>query len=60
MPMTTPKKPRETPTPRDQPAPRRPFYYPAGVGCFFWVFVLFLIWFLIGLWGGLVWWPWWW
>lgn len=56
--MATPRKPRETPAPRERPVPR-PFYYPAGWGLLFWFSIFLLIWVLIGLWGGIAWWPWW-
>lgn len=40
--------------------PRRPFYYPAGWGCLFWVFVLLLGYLLIGLIWAPLWYPVWW
>lgn len=42
------------------PPPRRPVYYPAGTGCLFWIFMLLLIWIVIGLFWRPLWWPWWW
>lgn len=42
------------------PPPRRPIYYPAGPGCLFWIFMLLLIWVVIGLFWRPLWWPWWW
>lgn len=48
--------------PPEPPPPRRPFYYPypmTAVGCLFWVFVILLVWLIVGwLWAPL-WWPWW-
>lgn len=45
--------------PPEGPPPRRPFYYPlAPVGCLFWIFVLLLIWLLVGWFWAPVWWPW--
>lgn len=42
------------------PPPRRPFYYPAGVGCLFWIFVILLVWLIVGWFRAPAWWPWWW
>ena len=41
---------------------RRPFYYPAGLGCLFWVFIVLAFYLLIGLlWRSTPgWYPWWW
>jgi hypothetical protein len=58
--MATPDPPRGTNTPRDQPVPRRPFYYPAGWGCLFWVAVVLAIYLIVGLLFAPVWYPWWW
>lgn len=69
--MTTPRTPRETPTPRDAPvartdepddgsaapAPRRA---PRGVGCLLALLLLLLAWLVVGWWGELTWWPWFW
>lgn len=53
--MHTPNE--EPPLP---PGPRRPFYYPAGWGCMFWVLILILLYVLLGLLWAPIWYPWWW
>ena len=40
--------------------PRRPFFYPAGWGCLFWIMIIFLVYILLGLLWAPVWYPWWW
>lgn len=56
--MATPD--REPPIPPTEP--RRPFYYPAGWGCLFWLAVVLILYVIIGLlWAPLwAWYPWWW
>ncbi len=49
--MVTPPTP---PTP-----PRRAWYHPVGWGCLFWVFILLLLYILVGLLWAPVWYPWW-
>jgi hypothetical protein len=45
--------------PPDGRPPRRPIYHPVGYGCFFWLFIFFLLWVVIGLFARPLWWPWW-
>ena len=45
--------------PFTEPPARRPFYYPAGWGCLFWLAVVVLIWLILGLLWAPAWYPWW-